>query len=322
MEIYECKLCYFVTTKKCNYEKHIKTNKHITKLSLQNNTLSKPTPKIKEIKRECNYCKKIYASRHTLYVHLKKCKEKHKETTEKKSSNEQIFAVETIKQILQNKEIISEILKSVVVSTDANIIMQNNIQNNIQNNGCMQTNIQNNGCTTNNIQNNNFNLGFFLNNQCKDAMNISDFVDNLQITNNDLESIGRNGFVNGITDIIQRELEACGVYKRPLHCTDTKREIIHVKENGKWIKDSNGNPILKNSIEKIGDKCFYSVGTWMKDNPNCTILDTNDYNLWLKISKNVSNSSQEDELKKYNKVIRNIALLNTIADYKKSIMDC
>ncbi len=70
MEIYECKLCSFVTTKKCNYEKHVKTNKHVTKLSLQNNTLSKQPPKIKETKRECIYCKKIYANRHSLCVHL------------------------------------------------------------------------------------------------------------------------------------------------------------------------------------------------------------------------------------------------------------
>lgn len=304
MEIYECKLCSFVTTKKFNYEKHVKTNKHITKLSLQNNSLPESMPKIKETKRECIYCKKIYANRHSLCVHLKKCKEKHKETIQKKSSNEQSIAIETIKQILQNKEIMSEILKSVVISTDENITMQNKIE------------------TNGHMQNNNFNLKFFLNNQCKDAMNISDFVDNLQITNTDLESIGRNGFVNGITDIIQRELTRHGLCKRPLHCTDAKREIIYVKENEKWIKDINETPILKKFIYKIRDKCFYSVGNWMKDNPNYTILDSNDYNMWFTILKNMSNSSKEEEFIKYNKIIKNIALSNTIADYKKSIMEC
>ncbi len=198
----------------------------------------------------------------------------------------------------------SELLKSVVISTDANITMQNKIE------------------TYGHIQNTNFNLKIFLNNQCKDAMNISDFVDNLQITNTDLESIGRNGFVNGITDIIQRELARHGLYKRPIHCTDAKREIIYVKENEKWIKDIDEPPILKKFIEKIRDKCFYSVGNWMRDNPNYTIPDSNDYNMWFTILKNMSNSSKEEEFIKYNKVIRNIALSNTIADYKKSIMDC
>jgi hypothetical protein len=142
-----------------------------------------------------------------------------------------------------------------------------------------------------------------LNEKCKDAMNLSDFVEQIKISNSDLDNIGKNGFVNGLTDIIYTCLENCGIYRRPMHCTDVKRETMHVKEDGVWKKEEQGNPNIKKSIEKISDKCFFGMSDWMKEHPDCKKLDSSDYDRWIKIGKNVSNAEE----KNINKIKNNIA---------------
>lgn len=257
----------------------------------------------------CEKCNFITSNKKDYKRHLltKKHIKLNNKTNQKLSNNDKCneninnnSVMEIIKNLASNQKILTQIL--------------NNSNNNL-----LVPNIINN--TTNIQQNNQFNLSVFLNEQCKDAMNLSDFIEQIKISNDDLENIGRNGIVHGLTNIIQRELTACGIYKRPLHCTDTKREVIHIKDEGKWKKDEHGNPTLIKHIEKIGNKCYGGVGRWMNANPNYAKMDTPEYHLWIKIGKNVSISSVENELKGYNKVIKNIALANTISNYKRNIID-
>jgi hypothetical protein len=124
--------------------------------------------------------------------------------------------------------------------------------------------------TTNNTMNNttnNFNLNVFLNEKCKDALNISDFIDSLKITLDDLLFSKKNGISRGITDVMIKGLKELDVYKRPIHCTDIKRDIMYIKHEDKWHKDEN-HATMKNTIVKIADKERTALQQWANDNPD------------------------------------------------------
>ena len=121
--------------------------------------------------------------------------------------------------------------------------------------------------TTNNTMNNNFNLNVFLNEQCKDALNISDFIDSLKITLEDLLFSKTNGISRGITDVLIKVLKELDVYKRPIHCTDIKRDIMYIKDEDKWLKDDS-HDMMKNTIIKIADKERTALQQWAIDNPD------------------------------------------------------
>jgi hypothetical protein len=121
--------------------------------------------------------------------------------------------------------------------------------------------------TTNNTMNNNFNLNVFLNEQCKDALNISDFIDSLKITLEDLLFSKTNGISRGITDVLIKGLKELDIYKRPIHCTDIKRDIMYIKDEDKWLKDDS-HDMMKNTIVKIADKERTALQQWAIDNPD------------------------------------------------------
>jgi hypothetical protein len=130
----------------------------------------------------------------------------------------------------------------------------------------------NNNTTNNNNQK--FNLNFFLNETCKDAMNIQEFIDNIRITFEDLLAIGNTGFVNGISDIFIKQLRDLEVEKRPIHCTDSKRDTIYLKENNAWEKDDKENKKLKDVLEKIEYKNVAALHNWCGENPDSKVNNT------------------------------------------------
>jgi hypothetical protein len=123
------------------------------------------------------------------------------------------------------------------------------------------------GNTTNNNTTNNFNLNVFLNEHCKDALNISDFIDSLKITLEDLLFSKTNGISRGITDVMIKGLKELDIHKRPIHCTDIKRDIMYIKDEDKWLKDDN-HDMMKNTIVKIADKERTALQQWAIDNPD------------------------------------------------------
>jgi hypothetical protein len=123
------------------------------------------------------------------------------------------------------------------------------------------------GNTTNNNTTNNFNLNVFLNEQCKDALNISDFIDSLKITLEDLLFSKSNGISRGITDVMIKGLKELDIHKRPIHCTDIKRDIMYIKDEDKWQKDEN-HDMMKNTIVKIADMERTALQQWAIDNPD------------------------------------------------------
>jgi hypothetical protein len=159
----------------------------------------------------------------------------------------------------------------------------------------------------NNITNNNFNLNLFLNEQCKDAINITDFIESIQLTVSDLEATGRLGYVPGISRILVNKLKELDVYTRPLHCTDLKRETVYVKNNNSWEKESSQKNKMRHVIKRIAKKNLQQLPAWQAQNPDFIKLDTQENNDYLKISLNsLGSCDPENEEKDMNKIMRNV----------------
>lgn len=285
---YYCKFCDYNTSKTSSYNKHLLTAKH-NRETFGNTNVAKSCQKIK-----CDVCDKTYETRAGLWKHQKKCIEKPIENTivptdfastatiiEILKQNQE-FKMLVIEQQKENKELINKVIE---LSKEPRIV--------------------NNGTMTQNNNQKHFNLQFFLNDTCKDAITIQQFINNIQISLEDLESVGRNGFVKGISDIVLKELNTLDVTKRPIHCTDLKREVIYLKEEDAWNKDDDENTKLKNVIKTVENKGWNKVPFWYQNNPNALVSDTPEYAMYGNIVRNVSGNDNEVKLRE--KIVKVIA---------------
>ncbi len=252
---YYCQICDVICCWKSNYLIHIKTKKHIRKQMETNfvGNLKIVGDENKAKKYDCN-CGLIYKTRAGLYKHLKKCSFD-KKINENNSNDNFIDDNKDLKNMFidivnENKEL----RKMIQEQQNHFIELLNKIGN--------TTNITNN--TTNNT--NHFNLQLFLNEQCKDAININDFVNSLEITIDDLNYTKDNGLIKGITDIMIRGLKELDIYKRPIHCTDTKRETLYIKDENKWEKDEH-NEKIKETILTMANKERNAINEWKEAYP-------------------------------------------------------
>jgi hypothetical protein len=181
----------------------------------------------------------------------------------------------------------------------------------------MVSNTNNTNISHNNSHNNNnnktFNLQFFLNETCKNAMNITDFVSSIKMELEDLEYTGRTNYVEGISSIVIKNLNNVEKQLRPLHCSDYKREVLYIKNNDEWTKESDNKPILTNAIKQIANENIKQINKWVQQYPDCVKADSKKNDLYLKI---VSNSmiglTKEEGDKNINKIISNVAKNVTI----------
>jgi hypothetical protein len=166
--------------------------------------------------------------------------------------------------------------------------------------------------TTNNT--NNFNLQFFLNEQCKDALNIMEFINQLQLNTTDLDMVGRLGYIEGISKLFIRGLKALDVFKRPLHCSDLKREVLYVKDKDSWEKDTDENNKIKTAIKYIAAKNFKQINEWRAKNPESDDYDSQRHLDYHQIViHSMGGATKEEDEQQYNKIIRNVA--------KESVID-
>jgi hypothetical protein len=286
-----CETCNIKTSNKKDYNKHILTAKH--KMLTNVNELGTNCSKIPEKNKDytCEKCNKIYLSRVGLWKHKKKCN-----NLIESENNEYMYQGINIKD---KDALVLHLLKQ-------NGDLQNKIiemasQPNTMNNS-------NNINTTNNIGNKTFNLQFFLNETCKDAMNITDFVNNVKVELDDLENTGRCGYIEGITDIIFKNLNKLEQPLRPLHCSDLKREILYIKDNNEWTKETEEKPILTKAIKTIANENIKQIYKWREKYPDCTQADSKKNDLYLKIVSNSMNGlTKEEGDKNINKIISNVA---------------
>jgi hypothetical protein len=302
---YYCEKCDYFTKKYSDYVKHTNTKKH--KNIHFNHTLSKT---------QCIYCNKNYSSASNLWKHKAKCFQ-NPDVTNPIESIEQL--VESKPEVLSNDVILELIkqnkeLQSVLVEQSAAIIEQSTKLAELTNQPRL---VQN---TTNNTTNNQFNLNLFLNEHCKDAVNIIDFVNSLHVQIKDLEKTGKLGYVEGITSIFLKGLSELDVCSRPIHCTDLKRETVYVKDQDMWEKDNAEKAKLKMVVKQIARKNLRALPEWQQKNPEFEFIDTKENEEFLQISLNSLGGQTKEEEEQFNdKIIRNV-LRSVVVDKKSENM--
>jgi hypothetical protein len=179
---------------------------------------------------------------------------------------------------------------------------------NTNSNNIINANTTNNTTNSHNI-NNTFNMNMFLNEKCKDAMNMKDFVNSIQLNMTDLENVGRLGYVEGMSNIFIDNLQKTDVYKRPVHCSDIKRETLYVKENNEWQRDGPEHEKMTNAVLAVEQKNVVLVNEWAKANPRCMNSNTRENEKYFKLSKVVTDGEKDGNI---DKVIRKVAKKVTI----------
>jgi|UniRef100_A0A6C0IMD5 hypothetical protein len=288
-----CSVCNFKCSKKGDYNRHLLTAKHKI-LTNPNEITSNYIAAYK-----CS-CGKSYKHSSSLSKHKQNCVRilnnditDPEDTTIIQGTSETPELVTML--VKQNQE-----FKELILSQNSQIIelSKNGGMNNCHN-------------TTNN--NNNFNLNLFLNNNCKDALNITDFVDALELHLNDLEQTGELGHVNGISRIFMNALNNIDETERPFHCTDSKRETVYIKDNNKWLKDDN-KVKLKSAISNVTNKNAGQLTQWCEENPDCTIMSSTENTQLTEITLNSLGPPDENEYDKNNeKIAKNIMKKITIS---------
>ena len=187
------------------------------------------------------------------------------------------------------------------------LIEQNKTIIELAKNGQVNNNTINN---TSNINNNNktFNLQFFLNETCKDAMNMKDFIQSLELSLPELEKMGEVGFAEGMSRVFVNRLNSLDITKRPIHCSDVKREIIHIKDDNKWERDNANLDRLRKIIKQLTHKNILRVDDWKKANPGCTEYNSRKNDQYLKINMEAIGPVDDEEVKRdFGKIIRRVA---------------
>jgi hypothetical protein len=294
---YSCLYCNHITSNKNKHERHLLTRKHILNKNLKDNVRKN------QIEFLCSNCDKIYKSRVGLWQHNKKCCQETNKNIIVKSQEQVIDTTLVLELIKQNKEL-QNLLVQQANDHKTTLVEQSKEKSELINK-LVDREPGSNNINSNNTTNNNqkFNLNFFLNETCKDAMNLQEFIDNICITFQDLLKIGNDGFVTGVSDIFIKELRDLDVNKRPIHCTDSKRETIYLKENDAWNKHDRDNKKLKDVIEKIEYKNVAALHQWCQDNPDSKINNSSNNLLRDKI---YLQTLQGDETTR-EKIIKNIS---------------
>ena len=272
---FECNKCNYICRKESDFNKHLSTLKH------KKNDIESPVIRQPEYKCKCG---KIYSFRQGLSVHRKKCKidleNDISETLVKPDFN--ILTSMMLELMKSNNDLQKQLVD--ICKTNSTTISNSNINSN----------------------NKTFNLQFFLNEQCKDAMNISDFANSFDLQLSDLESVGELGYVEGITKIFVDKLNSMDIYKRPIHCSDAKRETLYVKDDNKWEKEERNNPKIRYAIKTISFRNMKLAALWSDTYPESKDCDSYVNERYMKLIKESTGGSGEI-IDNENKIIRRIA---------------
>jgi hypothetical protein len=305
---YNCICCDYMCSNKTNYTKHLLTRKHIDAYERVHNNI-KPAKKYK-----CKVCQNDYSCRQSLYRHNKmKCNKntdnenivlnKDPADNEVKTSVNEMKTTENEVKIIANdvKTLTNLVLELVRNNTE---LQKQNQEFQIQVMEICKTSNTVNNISNNNSHNKTFNLQVFLNEECKDAMNLSEFIESIQLKLPDLLNIGKLGYTEGISKIILKELSETAQNKRPVHCSDIKRETMYIKQENKWEKEGPENIRLKNAIKNIEQKNIaLLMNDWKAEHPDHMKSESSENDEYLRLVNQLT-SGNEDNL---NKVVRRIA---------------
>lgn len=285
----QCEKCDFKCCKKGDWLRHLTTRKH-------NNTddLLTNVDTITSKKHHSCLCGKKYLHRQSLSIHKKKCP-KFIEISENADSNDSIIALFK-EQINENKELRKMLIEQnkQLYETNNKLIEMSKENGNIINN----TNICNNKT---------FNLQVYLNETCKNAINLTDFVNSIKVQIKDLERVGEKGYAEGISEIFISNLQQLNTHSRPIHCSDSKRETLYIKDAEQWTKDDDDKTVLTNAIKQVANKNIRQITEWQKLYPEYSDPESKQNDKYMKIVLNsMSGSTKEESTKNYEKIVKNV----------------
>jgi len=279
-EKYICVVCDFHTSDKQNYTRHCSTRKHKEYTNVDNNVYKKTEDVM------CSRCGKEYKTRMGLWKHNKICKPPEKENISMELlDDDDILGSEPIKNYIMKLVEQNNELKNMFIQQNNELMMQKNefIQQTTEINEKIDNLVENppQQITNNkNITNTQFNLNVFLQQTCKDAMNMSDFIDSLEINTKSLERTGTHGYVHGISKIFTDGIRKLKVHERPIHCSDLKREVLYIKDNDKWEKDED-NKQFKKALATVVHRNMIQIVQWEEENPETSNPESKNYEFYF-----------------------------------------
>ena len=292
-EKFNCLKCDYFTCKKSDFVRHQTTRKH--SVSHDGNDLEIKNAQKRATSYFCK-CGKCYKTYSGLWKHEKICQEKTSIIPYSPEINPELI----ISIIQQNKE-----LQTLVIEQNKTIVELAKTDK--------ITNVNsNNSINTVNSNNKTFNLNFFLNETCKNAMNLTDFMDSIQLQLSDLERVGNIGYVEGISEIIVKNLNSLDITQRPIHCTDKKRETLYVKDENKWEKEDLQNSNVRKLIKKVSRKNSLLMKTFREKNPDCVKSDSKYADQYNKLVIEAMGGKGENDTEKEDKIIKNISKVVSI----------
>ena len=292
-----CEICGFVSSNIKDYKRHISTRKHKMLTNVDNCIIAKSKKPIQTEIFACE-CGKVYKHRQSLSVHKKKCnfvdnsydepEEVNTITTENETKSNTIVMKKLLTMLDQQQEVNQKLSKTNEELTQ--VIKEGKLNS-----------------TVNNTTNNSFNLNLFLNEKCKNALNISEFIESIQLQLNDLVETGKLGHVDGISRIFVNALNDLDETKRPIHCTDIKRETVYIKDEDDTWKRDNNKLKLKSAITTIADKNLEKIPEWQNDHPNFSEIDTQDNQEYIQLTiHSIGADSKEETEKNQDKIAKNV----------------
>ena len=304
--IFRCETCDFVTGNKFNYLKHLDTRKHKTLTKTDTNLAKDATPNFVCL------CGKSYKHRQSLYAHKKVCFKKDvaicETALEHSNVNENSIINNVNNENNENNDFKDLVCKMMTENNEikAMLIKENQeLRSQIKE---LIPKVGNNNTITNNNINNKFNIQIFLNEQCKDAINIKDFIESIKITLQQLEQIQNKGLVEGLATAILENIGRLSLYERPIHCTDIKRETLYIKHDDIWEKDETKQNIKK-AIKELSHKPYSTLKEWLDNNPNY-MDDENKQNYFIQTTRSLGQKCESIDTK----VIKKICINTYIKD--------
>ena len=286
---YVCLTCDFKCCYESDWERHLTRRKH--KISHKNSVLETFGNKKNEKNESysCDTCSRNYKTKSGLWKHKKICV---------------IEPIDVVNPEKNHTELIMMLIKENAEFKNIIIEQQNKMMDVIKNG---THNTTNNLYNTHNINNKTFNLQFFLNETCKDAMNLMEFVESIKLQLTDLERVGQIGYVEGISKVFINNLKDIDYTKRPIHCSDEKRETIYIKDENQWTKDDENKTGLTKAIKHVANKNIKMIPEWTKENPDYNDAESKTNDKYFKLVFNsMSGSTKEEADKNYEKIVKNI----------------
>ena len=281
-ETYFCDKCHYITSRNSQYQRHLLTAKHKNQ-QLATNLVPKGSTGF-----TCN-CGKEFKDRSGLWRHSKKCQ---------------------INEIVEKDEPITKELVMQLIKQNQNL--QDMLHE--QHNKMFELAKEGKYITNNTTNNKTFNLQVYLNETCKDAINLTDFVDSIKVQIKDLEKVGEKGYAEGISEIFINNLQQLKTHSRPIHCSDSKREILYIKDENHWTKDDEEKTNLTKAIKQVANKNIKQISEWQKINPKYKDPESKQNDKYMQIVLNsMSGSTNEEANKNYEKIIKNV-IKETVID--------